>query len=167
MSSKRIPAKSLRSRSRRTSKRPHVRTCEPRPSAPDDEAGLHLTLAAVVLNDHPRRPTRFHRGHPRAATHLRARIFRRLQQDVLHLGVVVGEDGDARQAGRGNVAVDDRHAAKNDIPPAQVVADRAQQLVEANVFRLGHAPRHQHLAAHAVVELERALEHEDTQARPR
>src|SRR4029453_19098643 len=63
--------------------------------------------------------------------------------------------------------MDDGHAAEEDIPPGQVVADRAQQLVEAEAFRLGHAPRHQHLAAHTVVELERALEHEDAQARPR
>src|SRR4029453_15972781 len=50
---------------------------------PDDEAGLHLALAAVVLNDHPRRPTGLYSGHPRAATPLRARVFRRLQQDLL------------------------------------------------------------------------------------
>ena len=133
---------------------------------PDDEAGLRLMLAPVVLKDNPRRPTGLHSGHPRAAPHLRARIFRRLQQDVLHLGVVVGEDRHTRQAGRGNVTAGDAHAAEDDVPPAEVVADWAQQLLEAQALRLGHAPRHQHLAADAVAELERALEHEDTQTRP-
>ena len=127
----RIPAKGCaRGRADLEGVRPDVRAAAVGPTTGD----RHLALAAVVLNDHPRRPTGLHSSHPRAATYLRARIFRHLQRDVLHRGVVAGGDPDAGQAGRGNVSVDDRHAAGT-ISRSAGRCRRAQQLVEAETFR--------------------------------
>ena len=149
----------MSSGSRRTGKCAEERTTDDRPLGSHHQPRGDGFSAAIFLNHHLRPRARPHLANRRAPSHRGARCSRRLQQRLLHGGVIAGQARELMLCAGNKFAMFYPVAHDIRVDPVEVVPSGSGQAIgdsEGLHFRV--APRQHHLAAHAVLELPLVLD---------
>ena len=127
----------------------------------DHQPCVHFLGAAIFSEHHGSGRSRPHIAHSHPPTHLRSRLCGRPQQQLLHGRMVKRQTWELMRGRRYHITMHDQCGARIKIGPADLVGNASnEQIVDAEMARLGHTPGCDELPPNPVLELPVALQHQ-------